>query len=58
MMVIYKHTLLFLMPKFRTMKNNVPQKATHLLTKNEIYTTKFGSFLRKTSLDELPESVE
>ena len=50
-----KNNQIFLMPKFRTMKNNVPQKATHLLAKNEIYTTKFGSFLRKTSLDELPQ---
>ena len=46
---------IFFMPKFRTMKNNTPQKATHLLKNNENYTTKFGYFLRKTSLDELPQ---
>ena len=46
---------LFLMPKFRTMKINTPQKATHLVNKGENYTTKFGTLLRKTSLDELPQ---
>jgi O-antigen biosynthesis protein WbqP len=46
---------LFLMPKFRTMKTNTPQVATHLLTNPEQYLTPVGSFLRKTSLDELPQ---
>ena len=50
-----KNNQIFLMPKFRTMKNNTPQKATHLMMNNELYTTKSGTFLRKTSLDELPQ---
>ena len=32
---------------------NTPQKATHLLTKPEKYLTRYGTFFRKTSLDEL-----
>lgn len=43
------------MPKFRTMKINTPQVATHLLGDSEKYLTPVGSFLRKTSLDELPQ---
>ena len=45
----------FFMPKFRTMKNNSPIIATHELLNPEKYLIKFGSFLRKTSLDELPQ---
>ena len=45
----------FLMPKFRSMKTNTPQLATNLLNESEKYVTKFGSFLRKTSLDEIPQ---
>jgi O-antigen biosynthesis protein WbqP len=40
--------------KFRTMKQNVPNVATHLLNDPAIYLLKSGSFLRKTSIDELP----
>jgi len=46
---------LFLMPKFRTMKNNTPQLATNLLNNSDEYITSFGVFLRKTSLDEIPQ---
>jgi O-antigen biosynthesis protein WbqP len=45
----------FLMPKFRTMHNGSPEVATHLLQNVESYLTPFGSFLRRASLDELPQ---
>lgn len=45
----------FYMPKFRTMKVKTPQLATHLLENPDSYTTYFGNFLRKSSLDELPQ---
>jgi len=45
----------FLMPKFRTMHTNTPQLATHLLQAPEKHLTSAGSFLRKSSLDELPQ---
>lgn len=45
----------FQMPKFRTMSVSTPQVATHLLKDSERYLTRMGSFLRKTSLDELPQ---
>jgi O-antigen biosynthesis protein WbqP len=46
---------LFPMPKFRSMKSDSPQVATHLLSNSENYLTPIGSFLRKTSIDELPQ---
>lgn len=52
---IGKHSKAFLMPKFRTMKNNTPQLASHLLENPKSHITFSGSFLRKTSLDELPQ---
>ena len=46
---------IFLMPKFRTMHLNAPDLPTHLLKEHEKYSFKFGSFLRKTSIDEIPQ---
>ncbi|MBU3967355.1 MAG: sugar transferase, partial [Euryarchaeota archaeon] len=46
---------IFKMYKFRTMKVGTPPLATHLLTNPEKYLTPVGKFLRKTSLDELPQ---
>jgi O-antigen biosynthesis protein WbqP len=45
----------FLMPKFRTMKLDSPQIATHLMANPEIYLTRIGQLLRKGSVDELPQ---
>lgn len=46
---------IFNMPKFRTMYVNTPILATHLLSDISSHLTPVGSFLRKTSLDELPQ---
>ena len=43
------------MPKFRTMTLDVPEVATHLLEDASSYYTPLGKFLRKYSLDELPQ---
>lgn len=45
----------FHMPKFRSMRVGAPAVATHLLTDPAQYLTPIGSWLRKTSLDELPQ---
>jgi len=46
---------IFKMPKFRSMRINTPAVATHLLVNPDSYLTPVGSFLRKSSLDELPQ---
>jgi O-antigen biosynthesis protein WbqP len=43
--------------KFRSMKKNTPNVATHLLENPEQYLLKIGKFIRKTSLDELPNLI-
>lgn len=50
-----RNNQLFKMPKFRTMYVNTPTVATHSLHNAEQYLTPIGSFLRKSSLDELPQ---
>lgn len=52
-----KDNRLFVMPKFRTMRVDTPQLATHLLRQPERYLTPVGALLRKTSLDELPQLI-
>ena len=43
--------------KFRSMKKNTPNVATHLLTNPDQYLLKIGKFIRKTSFDELPNLI-
>jgi len=45
----------FVLYKFRTMRTGAPNVATHLLKDPQSYITPFGNFLRKSSLDELPQ---
>ena len=46
---------IFKMPKFRSMRVGTPAVATHLLSDPGVYLTPIGAFLRKSSLDELPQ---
>ncbi|MCX5705948.1 MAG: sugar transferase [Candidatus Omnitrophica bacterium] len=46
---------IFRMSKFRTMRLNTPQVATHLMKDPEIYLTPIGAFLRRYSIDEIPQ---
>lgn len=50
-----RHNRIFKMPKFRSMQIGTPAVATHLLQDPQAYLTPIGSFLRKSSLDELPQ---
>lgn len=50
-----RHNRIFQMPKFRSMCIDTPAVATHLLQNPDQWLTPIGSFLRKSSLDELPQ---
>ena len=50
-----RNNQIFKMPKFRSMQVDTPAVATHLLSNPDVYLTPIGSFLRKSSLDELPQ---
>ena len=50
-----KKNISFFMPKFRTMIIDTPEVATHLLQEPDKFVTSLGRFLRKTSLDEIPQ---
>ncbi len=50
-----QHNRHFGMPKFRSMRTGTPALATHLLTNPNQYLTPIGPFLRRTSMDEVPQ---
>jgi O-antigen biosynthesis protein WbqP len=50
-----RNNVIFKMPKFRSMRVGTPAVATHLLADAQAHLTLIGSFLRKSSLDELPQ---
>ena len=52
---IGRHNSIFKMPKFRSMRVGTPALATHLLSNPEAWLTPVGGFLRRSSLDELPQ---
>ena len=52
-----KGNKLFTMYKFRTMRTDTPQVATHLLKEPDQFLTPIGKLLRRTSLDELPQLI-
>ncbi len=54
---IGKDNVNFMIYKFRSMRTDTPDVPTHLLDDPEIFITKVGKFLRKTSLDELPQFI-
>jgi len=51
------HNHIFRMPKFRSMRIDAPQLATHLFRDPDAYLTRIGGFLRRSSLDELPQLI-
>ena len=50
-----RNNVIFKMPKFRSMRVGTPAVATHLMLDARSHLTPIGSFLRKSSLDELPQ---
>jgi len=50
-----RNNKIFRMPKFRSMRTDAPEVATHLLSNSGSHINSIGSLLRKTSLDELPQ---
>jgi O-antigen biosynthesis protein WbqP len=50
-----KNNIIFRMPKFRSMLINTPEVATHILEDPNLYLSPIGTFLRRTSIDELPQ---
>lgn len=52
-----QNNLIFRMPKFRSMSINTPNKASDLLENPDSFITPFGKFLRRYSLDELPQLI-
>lgn len=54
---IGKDNVNFTIYKFRSMRTDTPDVATHLLDNPDVFITKIGRFLRKTSLDELPQLI-
>jgi O-antigen biosynthesis protein WbqP len=50
-----RNNVIFRMPKFRTMRMDTPAVATHLMSDPNVYLSSIGGFLRRTSLDEMPQ---
>jgi len=52
---IGQSNVIFRMPKFRTMRLDTPAVATHLMSDPDAFLSPIGGFLRRTSMDELPQ---